>query len=228
MEYSKKEVYCCMEERVRIKRCASQRVAVILCVVLCAVNLYAQTRVPATALQDSLHVVALNADSLWKADSIYLYKEAHSKQVATMRELDLNGDGKPETLRLEGVVKPHVDDIELHFTIRSGKKTLYKESWKASGYFDPHDSLSDNLKIRRLRHSVSTFFANENFSVADSSTIAAMLKDASPMDVQPGSAEILEIEKASPVIFNVFRSRDFFYGLVWLPSKKRFVRLWRN
>lgn len=212
----------------RLLRSALECAAVILYMMVCAANLGAQTKEVSSALQDSLHVVALNANSLWKADSIYLYKEAHSKQVATMRELDLNGDGKPETLRLDGLVKPHVDDIELVFTIRSGKKTLYKESWMAKGYFDPHDSLSDDLKIRRLRHTISTFFANENFSVADSSTIADMLKDASPMDIQPGSAEMLEIEKASPVIFNVFRSRDFFYGLVWLPSKKRFVRLWRN
>jgi hypothetical protein len=217
-----------MEECVRIKRQEFECATMILCFVLYASNLFAQNNEATHAVQDSLHVVALNADSLWRADSIYLYKEAHSKQVATMRMLDLTGDGTPETLRLDGVARPHVDGIELHFTIRSGKKMLYKESWKAGGYFDPHDTIPDDLKIRRLRHIVSTFFANENFSVADSAAIARMFNDASPMDVQPGSDEMLEIEKTAPVIFNVFRSREFFYGLVWLPSKRRFVRLWRN
>src|SRR2546430_2556048 len=107
---------------------------------------------------DSLHRVERSTDSLLKADSIRLSmmmaeqrRLETSKQLATQRELDLTNDGKPEVLRLSGTMAKKIDDTKLTFTIKSGKKTLFEDSWTAAGYFDSVDHLSDSVKRYRLR-----------------------------------------------------------------------------
>src|SRR5438045_3096437 len=90
---------------------------------------------------DSLHLPEMSMDSLIKLDSIQrarmLEEERRfqrTKQLATQRELDLTNDGKPEVLRLSGYVAKKIDDTKLTFTIKSGKKTVFEDSWTAVGY----------------------------------------------------------------------------------------------
>ena len=184
---------------------------------------------------DSLHLVERSTDSLLKADSIMLARMMEekrkletSKQVATQRELDLTNDGKPEMLRLDGKIAKNIDDTRLRFTIKSGKKTLFEDSWPAGGYFDTIDHLSDSAKRYRLRRIVTVFLANENFLVIDSNDFNGLFERVSVADIKPHSAEATALFQEPHVMFSIFRSRDYWYGLIWDPKKKKFVRAWRN
>ncbi len=187
------------------------------------------------SVSDSLHAPEHYIDSLLKLDSInralQLEDERRfqrTKQLATQRELDLTGDSTPEVLRLEGYVKGKVDDTRLTFTIKSKNKTLFEDSWTAKGYFDTTDHLPDSIKLKRLRTIVTVFFANENFEVVDSNDFNNMLKQVSEADVHPHSLEASEIFSEPRVMFSVFHSRDYWYGLIWDSKKNKFVKAWRN
>ena len=47
------------------------------------------------------------------------------------REIELTGDAKPDTARLEAV-GPSVDSLQIVFTIRSGGNTVYRNSWNSA------------------------------------------------------------------------------------------------
>jgi hypothetical protein len=188
-----------------------------------------------TSATDSLHTPEHYIDSLLKLDSISRALQVEderrfqrTKQLASQRELDLTGDGIPDVLRLEGYVKGKVDDTKLTFTIKSKGKVLFEDSWLAKGYFDTTDHLPDSIKLKRLRTIVTVFFANENFEVVDSNDFNEMLKQVTEADVHPHSVEASEIFSQSCVIYSVFHSRDYWYGLSWNPKKKKFVKAWRN
>jgi hypothetical protein len=185
---------------------------------------------------DSLHVSESSVDSLSRLDSIVWAKlKAQDerlmslKQVASQRQIDLTNDGKPEILRLAGSVNladPAATMLTL--TIRHGGKTLYSDTWKAGDYFDPIDHLSDTAMLRRLHRYVTVVFANENFTVLDSSGYDKVLADRSAAEIQPGSPQSKELIAKPRVMFNVFAGLDRLYGISWLPSKKRFVKVWEN
>ncbi|HET6511962.1 MAG TPA: hypothetical protein VFH43_07210, partial [Candidatus Kapabacteria bacterium] len=188
---------------------------------------YAQNRGSIGVSLDSLAKLERNADSLVKLDE-KRRKQANPTELATYREIDLTNDGKPEALRLYGKVLPEVNKIKFDFTVRSGSKLLYRDSWTADGYFDPADNLNDSTKLARLRRVVLVFFANENFLVLDSAKYGRILSETTPADVVIDSKEAQELQSGDRVMYSVFASRDNFYGLVWLPSKKKFVKAWQN
>jgi hypothetical protein len=223
-----------LEKLIRMVRKAQIAFYLLLLTSYFLPSAYAQHPGAAVAA-DSLHLVKDNTDSLLKTDSINLAmtmeaqrKMETSKQVATQRELDLTNDGKPEILRLAGKIAPNIDDTKLTFTIKSGKKLLYQDTWTAAGYFDTIDHLTDSVKRYRLRRLVTVFLANENFVVIDSADFADLFNRVSVADIKPGSAEASELFKEARVMFSVYHSRDFWYGLIWDPKKKKFVKAWRN
>jgi hypothetical protein len=204
--------------------------AFVLCILLGeASGLKAQTIAPAI---DSLNLPELDTKEILRRDSIAHLQVPEpvkpAKQLASMREIDLNNDGKPEKLRLAVQLKTPIDASPVTFTITSGKKSLFKDSWKAKGYFDTIDHLPDSIKLRRLSRIVNVFFANENFVVIDSMNLLDVLKMGSPADVIPGTPVCGELLKTREVMFSAFQSRDYWYGLMWLPSKKKLIKAWRN
>jgi hypothetical protein len=199
---------------------------------LCA-PLHAQQ--PIGSAVDSLHTPEHYIDSLLKLDSIDRAIQMEddrrfqrTRQLATQRSLDLTDDSIPEVLRLEGYVRGKVDETKLTFTIKSKGKMLFEDSWLAGGYFDTADHLPDSIKLKRLRTIVTVFFANENFEVVDSNDFTDMLKQVSEADVHPHSKESSEIFSQARVMFSVFHSRDYWYGLIWNAKKHKFARAWRN
>jgi hypothetical protein len=184
---------------------------------------------------DSLHIVGRSIDSLLKADSIHRAglleaerKLENSKQLATQRVLDLTNDGKPEILRISGMLAKNIDETKLTFTIKSGKKVLFEDSWKAAGYFDTIDHLPDSVKLRRLRRMVTVAFANENFEIVDSAEFDNIMRKVSSADLPRESREAYELFREPRVMYSVFHSRDYWYGLVWDPKKNKFVKVWQN
>jgi len=184
---------------------------------------------------DSLHIAGLSTDSLLKADSIHRahlreaeWKRENSKQLATQRVLDMTNDGKPEILRISGMLAKKIDETKLTFTIKSGKKVFFTDSWTAAGYFDTIDHLPDSVKLRRLRRMVTVAFANENFEIVDSAEFDNIMRKVSPADLPAGSREAYELFTEPRVMYSVFHSRDYWYGLVWDPKKKKFVKVWQN
>lgn len=179
---------------------------------------------------DSLAVMRNSLDSLLRMDSIRtaIEEAIPVHQLASMREIDVTNDGVPEVLRISGRIRKPLGKTIFDFTIKQGKKILYKDSWPADGYFAKRDSLSERMKMRRLKRTINSFFANENFTVIDSASFNAFRKNATQADIEPGSEEDYELLAANRVMYNIFASRDYYYGIVWLPSKNKFVRAWRN
>jgi hypothetical protein len=177
---------------------------------------------------DSLMKLERSTDSLIAFDSLKRERAKPPVKFATYREIDLTNDGKPEEIRLFAKVIPNVDKIQFDFTIRSRGQMLYSDKWTAAGYFDPADKLSDSIKLVRLRRVVLVFLANENFVVLDSMKLNRLLAQTTPADVAIDSKEARELSSGDRVMYSVFAGRDNFYGLVWLPSKKRFVKAWQN
>ena len=196
---------------------------------------HAQNHVDLGPGVDSLHVTAQYMDSLLKVDSISRalrlederrFEKTH--QLATQRAIDLTGDSKPEILRLEGYVPKNIDDTRLTFTIKSGKKILFEDSWLAKGYFDTIDHWTNDVKLYRLRRLVTVFFANENFEVVDSNDFNDMMKRVDVAEIKPGSAYARELFQEPRVMYSVYHSRNYWYGLIWDPKKEKFIKAWRN
>jgi hypothetical protein len=73
---------------------------------------------------------------------------------------DLTGDGVPETLAVaaEGT---HLDSLRITFTISSGGRVLYEESWWSAWYFvydAPLDSIPEARKRARILGHLEEFF----------------------------------------------------------------------
>jgi hypothetical protein len=220
----------CLEIASKELLCSASQFLLAMTVILISSQSIAQQ----TSAADSLHTPNHYIDSLLKLDSIDRAMQMEderrfqrTKQLATQRELDLTGDSIPEVFRLEGYVKGKVDDTRLTFTIKSKGKMLFEDSWLAKGYFDTTDHLPDSIKLKRLRAIVTVFFANENFEVVDSNDFNEMLKQVSEADVHPHSSEASEIFSQPRVMFSVYHSRDYWYGLIW-NAKHKFVKAWRN
>ena len=98
----------------------------------------------------------------------------------------------------------------------------------AAGYFDTIDHLSDSVKLRRLSRIITVAFANENFVVVDSADFQNIFDRVSIADLDPKSEDARELFRESRVMYSVFHSRDYWYGLVWDPKKKKFVKVWQN
>lgn len=177
---------------------------------------------------DSLMKLEKNTDSLIAFDSVKREREKPPTQFASFREIDLTNDGKPEAIRLFAKVVKDINKIQFEFTIRSNGKLLYSDKWTADGYFDPADELTDSVKLSRLRRIALVFLANENFVVLDSAKFSRLLAETTPAEVAMDSKESRELSTGDRVMYSVFAGRDNFYGLVWLPSKKRFVKAWQN
>lgn len=213
-----------------------QKVVAVALLVIFTLPAFAQKpEAGAGVAVDSIHVIREYRDSLLKQDSLHhaTMKRAEfdaesRKQLASQREVDLTNDGKPEVLRINGYPAKNLDSTKLTFTIKSGKKTLFQDTWTVSGYFDTIDHLTDSTKLRRLRRIIAVAFANENFMVIDSSDLSDIFKRVDPDELKPDSPEIHELFRESRVMYSVFHSRDYWYGLVWDPKKQKFVKLWRN
>ncbi len=148
--------------------------------------------------------------------------------LRTVREIDMTNDTIPEILQIETTKAKRMRDIKVRFSIYSKSKILYSHLWKANDFFDPKDNLTDTIKWFRLQRIMRVFFSNQNFSMSDSESIESLFERVHPVDVKPGSAVAKEISEYNHKIFSVYAGRDMLYGITWIDSKKKFVRLWRN
>ncbi len=148
--------------------------------------------------------------------------------LRTVREIDMTNDSIPEILQVETTKAKRVRDIKVRFAIYSKMKILYSHIWKANDFFDPKDKLSDTIKWFRLQRIMRVFFSNQNFSMSDSESITSLFERVHSMDVKPGSSAAKEISEYNHKIFSVYAGRDMLYGITWIDSKKKFVKLWRN
>jgi hypothetical protein len=76
-----------------------------------------------------------DASSTQRLDSSTVVKKSATTTEAKPwfsdeREIDLTGDGRADTARLEAV-GPTVDSLKIVFTIRSGGNTVYRNSWNS-------------------------------------------------------------------------------------------------
>jgi len=210
--------------------------SVILCFILHSSFFSSAAVAQVTAGDSIVGKLQRSMDSVMKADSIERTLELaqarqfiRTRQLATQRTMDMKGDGKTEILRLTGVVpKEDVGKTKLTFTIKLGKKTLFEDSWLAEGYFDTIDHLQDSIKLKRLSTIVTVFFSNDNFGTVDSNDYREMMKRVTKDEIEPNSAEARELFHKPRMMYSVFHSRDYWYGLIWDPKKEKFIKAWRN
>lgn len=148
--------------------------------------------------------------------------------LRTVRERDVAGDSAKEILQVETTKGKKFDAIRVRFSIYKDKKPVYTDSWKASGYFDPKDKLPDSIKWKRLRRIITYFFSNQNFTPSAEENLSSMLERLKPGDIKLASPEADELASSPHTIFAVYAGRDNLYGLTYIESKKKFLKVWRN
>jgi hypothetical protein len=163
-----------------------------------------------------------------EADTIVQKEPKIGSVLRTVRPIDMTNDTADEILQVETTKARKVDDIKVRFGIWQGSKRIYSDEWKAKDYFDAKDKLPDSVKWRRLRRIITYFFSNQNFTKSEDESLASMLERLQAVDLRPGTPEAEEFSSSSHRMFSVYAGRDYLYGITYLYSKRKFVRVWRN
>ncbi|HET9136475.1 MAG TPA: hypothetical protein VFO76_07555 [Candidatus Kapabacteria bacterium] len=176
------------------------------------------------------YILLVSLSMFHPADSIVAPTEKpFGSVIRTVREVEMTGDTTAEILQIETTKSKLFNKILVRFGIYSkAGKPLYRDEWKASSYFDPIDQLPDTIKWRRLERILRNYFVNRNFLMDSDETLKAIFERAQPVDIKLESAEAKEFTATPHKIYSVFAGRDELYGLTWLDSKKRFVKVWKN
>ncbi len=148
--------------------------------------------------------------------------------VRTVREMDVTGDTVQEILQVETTKAKTIGKIDVRFGIYKEKKLIYSHTWKANQYFDPKDKLPDSVKWRRLRRQITYFFSNQNFSSSVDEDLTSLLERLKPGDIKLGTSEAQELAATPHKIIAIYAGRDDLYGLTYIESKKKFLKVWRN
>lgn len=148
--------------------------------------------------------------------------------LRTVREMEMTGDTAKEILQIETTKAKNFGKIGIRFSIYKEKKLIYTDSWKANAYFDPKDKLPDSIKWKRLRRIITYFFSNQNFSSSADESLHDLLERLKPGDIKLDSHEAEELAALPHTIIAVYAGRDNLYGLTYIGSKKKFLKVWRN
>jgi hypothetical protein len=163
-----------------------------------------------------------------KADTTVEKEPRLGSVLRTVRPIDMTNDTVNEILQVETTKSKKIDGIKVRFGIWQGNRRIYSDEWKAKDYFDVKDKLPDSVKWRRLRRIITYFFSNQNFTKSEDESLASMLERLQAVDLKPGTPEAEEFSSSSHKIFSVYAGRDYLYGISFLSSKQKFVRVWRN
>jgi hypothetical protein len=175
------------------------------------------------------YLFLISTTLLSRPDSTKVVDKPFGAVLRTVREMEMTGDSTNEVLQIETTKSKVFNTILVRFGIYTKKGVpLYRDAWGASAYFDPVDPIPDTIKWRRLERIFRSYFVNRNFTTDSDETLTAIFERAQPVDIRLDSPEAKEFTATPHKVFSVFGGRDNLYGLTWLESKKRFVKVWKN
>jgi hypothetical protein len=161
--------------------------------------------------------------------SVFARHKPFGSVLRTVRDsVHLKDDSTYQTLQIETTKSKTFNKIIVRFGIYQDGKPIFTDQWKASDYFAARDHLHDTIKWSRLEYLMKTFFINRNFQLNTRETLSQILDHLEPADIRPKSKEEDEFNASAHTIFAVYGGGDRMYGLTWLKSKGKFVRIWRN
>ena len=102
---------------------------------------------------------------------------------------------------------------------------LYRDAWPLSAYFKQRPELTDADRKRLIRTELDHFFSPGAFVKTDSLLDHDWSKWA---DVAPQTTEMGEIVHSGELMFNYYSGDRGSKGIVWLPSKHKFVVVWKS
>ncbi len=148
--------------------------------------------------------------------------------LRTVREMEMTGDTTKEVLQIETTKAKSLDKIIVKFGIYINGKNVFQDQWKASTYFDKRDKWSDTTKWKHLTRILRGFFVNQNFTMSGDEDLQTILERTEAAEIQVRTPEAKEFDSSPHKIFSVYGGRNHLYGLTWLQSMKKFVKVWKN
>ncbi len=140
------------------------------------------------------------------------------------RHFDLQNDGTADQLRLIRT-GPDITHDSVIFEISRHDTLRYREAWPLSEYCKDRPELSMDERKRIIRSELDRFFSSEAFAHTDS-----LLNQHWPHwdEVQPQSPAMAELIHSDATMFNFYEGARGSKGIVWLPSEKKFVIVWKS
>lgn len=140
------------------------------------------------------------------------------------RVTDMIGDGSRFQLRLISSGNDLYND-SVTFTVSELDSVLYRDKWPLFAYFDYRPELREADRTKIVRTELGKFFDESQFVRTDS----IFEHNWKPwLLVDPKSAEGQEITKMNGLLFNYYAGSRGSKGIVWSPTKKKFVELWKS
>ena len=102
---------------------------------------------------------------------------------------------------------------------------LYRDSWPLTAYFKERPELTDAERKRLIRTELDHFFSAGSFVKTDSLLDHDWSKWA---EIQPKSQEMGEVVRSGEEMFNYYAGDRGSKGIAWLPSKHKFVIVWKS
>jgi hypothetical protein len=189
-------------------------------------------RYPATVGPEeyALYWVGVNGvDEEGEGDDVPVWHEEDTvKRLERKRSLDLRNDGSQVQILLVRT-GPDVfrDSVKLSIKEKKGEKdtVLFRDSWPLRNYFRNRPELTEADRRRIVREELEKVLSNSQFVRTDSLT----QHDWGSWDeLKPKSLEMSEIMKRNELMFNYYTGATGSRGIVWSPSRKKFIRAWRT
>jgi hypothetical protein len=145
-------------------------------------------------------------------------------QFERKRTMDLIGDGSKFHLRLLSSGNDLYND-SVTFTITEFDTVLYRDRWPLFAYFDYRPELREQDRRKIVRTELGKFFDQSQFVRTDS----IFEHNWKPwITVDPKSTEGQDIAKMNGLLFNYYAGSRGSKGIVWSPTRKKFVEFWKS
>lgn len=164
-------------------------------------------------------------DEEGEGDDIDAWQSVDSvKRYVRRRDADLQNDGNLDRLLLTSTGPDiYLDSVRLE--ISRGDTLLYSDSWPLTAYFKDRPELTDEERKQIIRSELDRFFMPGAFVHTDS-----LLNQG--LDhwfvLKPHSPELTDIIRSAEPMFNYYTGVEGSKGIAWLPSKKKFVVVWKS
>jgi len=147
-----------------------------------------------------------------------------TKHFERQRLADLEGSHEPGKLV---VIRtgPDIYRDSVRFEIVRHDSVRYHDTWPLSAYFKSRPELTDGDRHRIVREELDRLLSPAAFVHTDSLPYHDW---AQWVDVKPKSPEMAEIVHAGELMFNYYAGDRGSRGIAWLPSKKKFVIVWKS
>jgi hypothetical protein len=178
------------------------------------------------SMEYTLYWVGPNSvDEEGEGDDLVAWDTSGSNSHFQRRKLvDLRGDNHPVELNVvESGSNIFRDSVKLQ--IKIGDSILYSERWPLNAYIVRRPELTDDERKRIVREELSRLLNPSEFVQTDSLVQQDWRQWA---DLKPKSPEAAEIMKRNLLMFNFYKGAAGSEGIVWSPTRKMFIKVWKS